>query len=92
MPSRVVFGANEKEKAGSLIWVMLEQKIKNSCVRRDVNETENLQEQRVKARSALENTTPGVHKHPEEGVGLLQEREFLSARCKSERMDSSAAI
>ena len=38
-----------------LIWVMLEQKSKNSFVRKDVNETENLQEQQIKTRSALEN-------------------------------------
>lgn len=65
---------------------MLEQKSKNSFMRRDVNETENLQEQQIKTRSALESIRPGIHKHPEEDIKLLQERELLSTVCKSERM------
>lgn len=37
---------------------MLEQKTKNSCMRRDVNEIENLQGQQIKTTSALENLRP----------------------------------
>ena len=44
-----------RKRKPCLICGMLEQKFKNSFMRRDVNETENLQEQRIKTRSALEN-------------------------------------
>lgn len=55
MSGLVVFEAKEKEKAEFLIWVNLEQRAKNSCMRRDVNEIENFQEQKIKSRTALKN-------------------------------------